>query len=141
MTAEQTRERWMQEVQDVVSRMRAGGGAAGLARPEQIAGKTGLETMQAMLAGELPYPHIADTLDFALVEVGPGTATFQSADAQLLQAFRARTGAGCVELVRGSSSVRELVLDRLRRHLRADEPVLHPGGGDDLEVAVTAQRQ
>jgi uncharacterized protein (TIGR00369 family) len=77
MTAEQTRERWMQELEDVVSRMRAGGGAAGLARPEQIAGKTGLETMQAMLAGELPYPHIADTLDFALVEVGHGTATFQ----------------------------------------------------------------
>jgi glycerophosphoryl diester phosphodiesterase len=39
-----------------------------------------------------------------------GTATFQSADAQLLQAFRARTGAGCVELVRGTSSARELML-------------------------------
>ena len=38
------------------------------------------------------------------------TATFQSADAQLLQAFRARTGAGCLELVRGQSSARELVL-------------------------------
>lgn len=40
----------------------------------------------------------------------PGTATFQSADSQLLQAFRARTGAGCLELVRGSSSARELML-------------------------------
>lgn len=39
-----------------------------------------------------------------------GTATFQSADAQLLQAFRARTGAGCLELVRGSSAARELML-------------------------------
>lgn len=38
------------------------------------------------------------------------TATFQSADAQLLQAFRARTGAGCLELVRGTSTARELVL-------------------------------
>ncbi len=38
------------------------------------------------------------------------TATFQSADSQLLQAFRARTGAGCVELVRGASTARELVL-------------------------------
>jgi glycerophosphoryl diester phosphodiesterase len=38
------------------------------------------------------------------------TATFQSADSQLLQAFRARTGAGCIELVRGQSSARELVL-------------------------------
>lgn len=42
--------------------------------------------------------------------IDPGTLTFQSADAQLLQAFRARTGAGCVELVRGTSSARELVL-------------------------------
>lgn len=40
----------------------------------------------------------------------PGTASFQSADAQLLQAFRARTGAGCLELVRDSSSARELML-------------------------------
>lgn len=40
----------------------------------------------------------------------PRTATFQSADAQLLQAFRARTGAGCLELVRASSSARELML-------------------------------
>jgi uncharacterized protein (TIGR00369 family) len=57
--------------------MRDGGGKAGLSRPEQVAGKTGLEVMHAMLAGELPYPHIADTLDFSLVEVGMGTATFQ----------------------------------------------------------------
>jgi uncharacterized protein (TIGR00369 family) len=30
-----------------------------------------------MLAGELPYPHIADTMDFSLVEIAPGIATFQ----------------------------------------------------------------
>ena len=30
-----------------------------------------------MLAGKLPYPHIADTLDFALIEVEPGKAVFQ----------------------------------------------------------------
>ena len=32
--------------------------------------------MQAMLAGELPYPHIAETLDFSLVEIELGKATF-----------------------------------------------------------------
>jgi len=42
--------------------------------------------------------------------IDAGTATFQSADAQLLQAFRSRTGAGCLELVRGTSSARELAL-------------------------------
>lgn len=42
--------------------------------------------------------------------IDPGTVTFQSADSQLLQALRSRAGAGCLELVRGSSTVRELVL-------------------------------
>ena len=76
-TQEETRVRWEQEMEAALLRMRTGGGQAGLARPEQIAGKTGLQTMQAMLAGELPYPHIADTLDFGLVEVGYGLAVFQ----------------------------------------------------------------
>ena len=30
-----------------------------------------------MLEGRLPYPHIAETLDFQLVEVGEGRAVFQ----------------------------------------------------------------
>lgn len=77
MDTEETRERWLREAEAVVARMQGNGGAAGLARPEQVMGKTGLEVMQAMLAGELPYPHIADTLDFSLVEVGYGVATFQ----------------------------------------------------------------
>ncbi len=61
----------------VRARMLAGGGKPGLARPDSVAAMTGLEVMQAMLAGVLPYPHIAETLDFALVEVEPGKATFQ----------------------------------------------------------------
>lgn len=77
MQQQDTRARWLAEADAVVARMRAGGGQAGLARPEQAAGKSGLEVMQAMLAGQLPYPHIADTLDFALIEVGPGLAVFQ----------------------------------------------------------------
>lgn len=77
MDAEATTKRWLEEAETVVARMQGNGGAPGLARPEQIMGKTGLEIMQAMLAGELPYPHIADTLDFSLVEVGHGHAVFQ----------------------------------------------------------------
>lgn len=79
MNAQETRDRWQRERDAVVSRMEAGGGAPGLAKPEQVMGKTGLEIMQAMLAGELPYPYIAQTLDFALVEVGHGLAVFQGA--------------------------------------------------------------
>ena len=77
MTAKQTQEQWNEERQAVVARMLADGGKTGLAGPEMLAGKTGLEIMQAMLAGALPYPPIADTLDFSLVEVGPGKAVFQ----------------------------------------------------------------
>ncbi|HSI58199.1 MAG TPA: PaaI family thioesterase [Ideonella sp.] len=50
---------------------------AGLARPEQIAGKTGMQIFEAMFAGEIPYPPIADTLDFQLVEAEYGRAVFQ----------------------------------------------------------------
>ena len=77
MDADTTRATWEREAQEVIGRVRAGGGQAGLARPEQAKGRTGLQFMQAMLAGEVPYPHICDTLDFFLVEVGEGTAIFQ----------------------------------------------------------------
>jgi uncharacterized protein (TIGR00369 family) len=49
----------------------------GVARPEQVAGRTGLQVLQAMLDGELPPAPIARTLDFILLEVGPGRAVFQ----------------------------------------------------------------
>ena len=62
------------------SRSRMDGGAGpGVSSPAQWAGKTGLEQMQAMLAGELPFAPIARTLDFSLIAVGPGTALFQGA--------------------------------------------------------------
>ena len=49
----------------------------GVARPEQVAGLSGLQLMQAMLAGQLPYPPIARTLDFLLLEAEDGRALFQ----------------------------------------------------------------
>ena len=68
---------WMKESAAVRVKLLAGGGKPGLALPKRIAGKTGMEIMQAMLAGEVPYSHIAETLDFALIAVEPGKATFQ----------------------------------------------------------------
>ena len=38
---------------------------------------SGLEIMHALLAGRFPYAPIAETLDFFLVEVAKGEATFQ----------------------------------------------------------------
>jgi uncharacterized protein (TIGR00369 family) len=56
---------------------RMGLAGPGVATPEQWAGKTGLEQMQAMLDGQLPFAPIARTLDFSLIRVGPGVALFQ----------------------------------------------------------------
>ena len=77
MTPEETLTQWNQQLETVRARMLGGGGKPGLSSPGMVMGKTGLEIMHAMLAGELPYPHIAETLDFALVEVGNGRAIFQ----------------------------------------------------------------
>ncbi|MES2360396.1 MAG: PaaI family thioesterase [Pseudomonadota bacterium] len=76
-TPEETLTQWIEQATTVRARMLAGGGKPGLAHPADVAGKTGMETMQAMLSGALPYPHIAETLDFALIEVAPGKAVFQ----------------------------------------------------------------
>jgi len=51
--------------------------ASGVARPEQIAGLTGMQVFERMFAGELPYPPIGDTMDFLLMEATPGRAVFQ----------------------------------------------------------------
>jgi uncharacterized protein (TIGR00369 family) len=51
----------------------------GLATAGEMAGKTGLQILQAMIAGELPAPRISRTLDFLLVEIDEGRAVFEGA--------------------------------------------------------------
>ena len=68
---------WDIERKAIVDRMHAGGGKPGVAAAAAIAGRSGLGILQAMLRGEIPYPHIAETLDFALIEVEAGRAVFQ----------------------------------------------------------------
>lgn len=77
MPAAATRDEWNRQYEATLQRMRDGGGRPGVARPEQVQGRSGLQILQAMLAGELPYAHIAETLDYALVEVDRGRAVFQ----------------------------------------------------------------
>ncbi|MGH8158203.1 MAG: PaaI family thioesterase [Rhodanobacter sp.] len=55
----------------------AGGGKPGLARMEQLAGKSGREILDAMLSGELPYPPMNETMNMTLLEVEHGRAVFQ----------------------------------------------------------------
>jgi hypothetical protein len=69
-------EAWLAQERVVRARNDAGVGP-GVARPDQVAGKTGLQVMQDLLSGALPYAHMAKTLDFMLIEVGPGLAIFQ----------------------------------------------------------------
>jgi len=50
----------------------------GLATPEQVAGRSGIDMMRAIIAGELPAPPISKTLGIWLVEVEPGRAVFEA---------------------------------------------------------------
>ena len=67
---------WLAEEAAVLKALKSGPGP-GVARPEQVAGKTGLEVMQGLLNGHLPHAAIARTLDFLMIEVGDGRAVFQ----------------------------------------------------------------
>jgi len=76
---EATLRAWQAQLEQVRQRRRErGGGYAGLARPEQVRGKSGLEVMTALLEGDLPHPHMADTFDCELIEVAEGRALFQA---------------------------------------------------------------
>ncbi|MBO9513694.1 MAG: PaaI family thioesterase [Variovorax sp.] len=76
MSATEQLAAWIAEEKAISERLDAGPGP-GVARPDQVAGKTGLEMMQAMLNAEIPYAAIARTLSFQLIDVGPGRAVFQ----------------------------------------------------------------
>ncbi|MDR3413765.1 MAG: PaaI family thioesterase [Formivibrio sp.] len=68
---------WASQQSDANQRMRDGGGSPGLARAEQLAGKSGREILDAMMSGELPYPPMNETMNMTLLEVGDGRAVFQ----------------------------------------------------------------
>ena len=76
MTKTDQLESWLAQEREMSARLAAGAGV-GVARPDQVAGKSGLEIMLAVLNGELPFPPIAKTLDFLLIEVSEGRAVFQ----------------------------------------------------------------
>jgi uncharacterized protein (TIGR00369 family) len=57
--------------------LRARRSKVGLGRPEQFAGRSGMQIFEAMMAGEIPAPPITETLNFTLVEASPGRAVFQ----------------------------------------------------------------
>jgi uncharacterized protein (TIGR00369 family) len=66
--------RWQADEAAVRSRQQL---APGVATPAMLAGKTGLQQMQALLEGQSPRAPISETMDFILVSVEDGTAVFQ----------------------------------------------------------------
>ena len=76
MTHHSTLEQWLAQERETLARLDAGAGP-GVARPEQIAGLTGLQQMQALLRGDLPFATIGRTRDFVIMEVDDGRAVFQ----------------------------------------------------------------
>jgi uncharacterized protein (TIGR00369 family) len=76
MSSHDTLEDWLAQEREQAARFDSGAGC-GVATPDQVAGMAGLQMLQAMLAGRLPYPPIARTLDFLLVEAEDGRAVFQ----------------------------------------------------------------
>ena len=73
MDADTTTAQWLAEEEAIRARMRE----IGQASPADIAGKSGLEMLLAMIAGELPRVPMGATLDFMLVRAEPGLAVFQ----------------------------------------------------------------
>lgn len=70
----QVLEQWQREEQAVRARLRP----ADAPRPSlRITELSGLETLQAIFAGELPPPPIGETLDFVPIRMEPGLAVFQ----------------------------------------------------------------
>lgn len=65
---------WQSEEAAVRSRIQT---TPGLATTAQITGRSGLEIFKELLAGEIPPPPMAVTLDFTLIRIEPGFAVFQ----------------------------------------------------------------
>jgi uncharacterized protein (TIGR00369 family) len=76
-TQQTVAEQWEAQLRAVRARVAQGGGRPGVVTAQEARGMTGLAVMQALLDGRFPYAHIAETLDFFLVEVDKGSATFQ----------------------------------------------------------------
>lgn len=68
---------WTAQQEAARQRSIAGGGKPGIARMEQLTGKTGCEILEAMMSGELPYPPMNETMNMTLLEVDSGRALFQ----------------------------------------------------------------
>lgn len=68
---------WAAEQEFALQRIILAAGKSGLAEKELLSGKNGLEILEAMMAGKIPYPPMNDTMNMVLLEADVGRATFQ----------------------------------------------------------------
>ena len=73
MNTADTLANWQARQQEVEARQHE----VGVARPDQVVGRSGLQILQAMVAGELPRAPISRTLGFVIVDLAEGRAVFQ----------------------------------------------------------------
>jgi uncharacterized protein (TIGR00369 family) len=72
-----TSSNWTQAQQQARHSMVERGGKPGVATRDQLAGMSGRQVLEGMMAGDLPHPHMNESLGFDLMEVGDGHAVFQ----------------------------------------------------------------
>ena len=82
MTTDPILEQWLAEEVIILKGLEIGRGA-GVAHPTEVMNLSGLEMMQYMLQGRLPYPAMGKTLDFQLFQIEDGRAIFQGAPSEL----------------------------------------------------------
>lgn len=75
MTPDEQLQKWLAEEEAATTSLRAGPGP-GVATPEQISGKSGLEILQAMMGGLIPYAEMAKSSAFYAVAMERGFAAF-----------------------------------------------------------------
>lgn len=71
---EESLAQWQDEEAAVRARLQT---PPGVVSSAHVAGRSGLQIFQALLAGEIPPPPIAATLDFTLLRIERGFAVFQ----------------------------------------------------------------
>ena len=69
-------EGWLRKEEMILAKVRRGCGMGDL-EPQHLKGRTNVEVMRAMMEGQVPFPVIARTLSFCIVEIDHGRAVLQ----------------------------------------------------------------
>ena len=81
MSTELILEQWLAEESAVLLGLQNGCGP-GVADLKEVMNFSGMEMMQSMLQGRIPYATMGQTLDFHLIQIEEGKAIFQGAPSQ-----------------------------------------------------------